>query len=159
MFDIFKINKWILLVLIVISPFITHFLMMTPDFYLEIGIKAMSIILLIYWYYSIDIRISKKINVLIKLLYIYMAIYPIIFLAYFFPITTINSGQPEFLYVMPFHISYMIFFITLLIRISKKMKEVLNTSDAFWKLLFYPIGIVLFHPQMNKKNLIMNYEK
>ncbi|MCF8298800.1 MAG: hypothetical protein K9J13_14725 [Saprospiraceae bacterium] len=156
MFNIFKINKWILLILVAVLPFIVQSFLWPPHFYLEIGTKAISVFFLIYWYYSIDYLISKsfefekKINILTKLLYVFIGIYPIIIGVYFFPLTSINSNQPEFYYIIPLQILWTISLIITLIRISKKIKENMNVSGAFWKLLFYPVGIILLHPEFKK---------
>lgn len=161
MIKILEFNKWILLAILVILPIILKFYVVPINFYLDISVTIFTVFILTIWYYSIESLLSFKYglmnnSLIVKPTYLYFLIYPIFFQIFFFPATEINSSNPLFYYILPFHILWIIALIMIIKRISKGLKEKLKISDTFFMLLFFPIGIFLLQP---KFNAIMNSNK
>lgn len=149
-----KMKHWQLFLLIYGFPlllFITSSLI-SYSLYASL-IYFLTIVLL--WFLSVEIMNNEVKNYYRLIMrYIYLVLYPVIYIIILYPLTSIDASHPLFYYLLPFQLGWIILYIHTLIRITRSIIQ--NTiikakpSYIFLSLLMLPIGIFYCQPMINR---------
>jgi len=173
-----RLKHWQLFVIVFGIPFILNLVLTVSTFSsgyssfmfaLVATVISLSIACIFGWYYSLGINLHKKLPETIKVnvrrfnICLLATVFYSIFFFYFWIKTKkeIMLGQPmntSMFYLMPFHILsiacllYCLYFIAKILKAVELQRPVLYNDFAsdFFLLLFYPVGIWIIQPRVNK---------
>ena len=176
---ILRLKHWQFFILISGAPFIMNLIFTISNFVFKYSsflfivftiVTLISVASVLVWYYALGTNLHEKLPETIRMNVVSFKIHMLIIACYciFFFYLLINArknrllGQSidhnTFQYLLPFHFLSMILILYCLYFIAKAFKAVqlqrpVSINDfagEFFQLLFYPIGIWLIQPKINK---------
>jgi hypothetical protein len=174
-----RLKHWQLFILVIGFSFITNFVFSFISFSIGYStflfsvlviVTSISVISVLMWYYTLGINLYKKLPTTIKLnlkifkiLLLTTTLYSIFFFYFLFDtkknmMLGLSMNVDMMWYLMPFHliamicILYCLYFIANALKAIELKKSVSFNDSAgdFFLLLFYPIGIWVIQPRINK---------